>query len=255
MRLFRSLLLRGWLPAALIALWWFASAESESVYFPPLEQILTTFVDDWLGEHFVRDLLPSLGKLFAGFAIASILGVVFGLVLGLNRRLRVMFDPIIMFFRSVPGPVLVPIGILLLGIGPTMHIFIIVAGAIWPVLLGTIDGVRSLDPTRTEFMKSYRLSLAQRIRYVILPNAGPQAFAGMRTGLQLSVVLIVVAEMVGANRGIGYYVITAQQTFATSETWAGTILLGIVGFSAAQIFSVAERRALWWQRGLLRANV
>lgn len=250
LRTAKFIAMRAWLPIVLVTIWWFASADSVSLYFPPLQTILEVFVRDWLGPHLWSDLIPSLGKLLAGFTISATLGIALGLIIGMNRVARAATAPIILFLRSIPGPVLVPFGILFIGIGASMNIFIIVLGAIWPVLMNTVDGVRSLDPQLADMTRSYRLTLRQRIQYVIVPNAGPQIFAGLRTTLQLSIILIVVAEMVASTNGIGYYVLYSQQTFAVAETWAGTILLGIVGYCAAILFLRAERFGLAWQYGM-----
>lgn len=245
----RTVLLRTWLPVVLVATWWFASADSTSLYLPPLSTIVDVFARDWFGPHLGADLLPSLGKFLVGFFLSAVIGIGAGLLLGMNRYTRAAAEPIVLFFRSLPGPVLVPIGIMIIGIGAGMNIFIIVLGAVWPTLMNTIDGVRSLDSVQTDMMRSYRLTLRQRIRYMVLPNAGPQIFAGLRTTLQLSIILIVVSEMVASVNGIGFYVLYSQQTFAVPETWAGTILLGLLGYLASLLFIAVERRVLAWQSG------
>jgi sulfonate transport system permease protein len=247
----RLFLLRAWLPVGLVALWWIASASSTSLYFPSLQTIAETLLADWLGPGFVEHLLPSVGKFLAGFLIASLAGIGLGLVIGMYPALRAATEPLIQFLRSLPPPVLLPIGLLLFGIGSSMNIAIIVFGAIWPTLLNTIDGVRSLDPQMTEMTRSYRLTRVQKIRYVILPNAGPQIFAGLRTTLQMSIILIVVSEMVASTNGIGYYVLNSQQTFAVPQTWAGTLVLGLLGYLANLLFIRLERYVLRWQAGLL----
>lgn len=247
----RWLLWRAWLPVLLFLAWWFASSGSESLYFPSLREILAEFVAYWFGPGFTRDLLPSLGKFLAGFSISAVLGVVLGLLLGMNKWLRLAFDPLIMFMRSVPGPVLVPIGILLIGIGAGMNIFIIVLGALWPTLLSTIDGVRALDSQLNDMTRSYRLTVSQRLFSVVIPNASPQIFAGLRTTLQISIILIVVSEMVASVNGIGFRLLYSQQTFEVIETWSGTLLLGLLGYVASLVFMQVEKKVLGWQRGML----
>lgn len=246
----KLVLLRTWLPAALLVAWGLTSSGNTSLYFPSMETILGTFARDWLGPGLATHLIPSVLKFLAGFLLAAVLGVGLGLVIGMYAPLRAAVEPVIQFLRSLPPPVLLPIGLLLFGIGPAMNIAIIVAGAIWPTLLNTIDGVRSLDPQLTDVSRSYKLTRSQRVRFVILPNAGPQIFAGLRTTLQMSIILIVVSEMVASTNGIGYYVLNSQQTFAVAETWAGTIVLGILGYLANLIFIRAERRILRWQAGM-----
>lgn len=247
---FRLLLLRLWLPLMLLGAWWAGSANSDSLYFPSLETILATLGEDWIGPAFLLHLVPSVVKFLFGFVLAAMLGVTFGLLIGMYPLLRSAVDPILQFLRSLPPPVLLPIGLLLFGIGPVMNVSIIVAGAIWPTLLNTIDGVRSLDPQQTDMARSYKLTRSQRIRHVILPNAGPQIFAGLRTTLQMSIILIVVSEMIASTNGIGFYVLNSQQSFAVPQTWAGTFVLGILGYLANLIFIRIEGRVLQWQTGL-----
>jgi len=167
---------------------------------------------------------------------------------------RAMADPFVQFFRSLPPPVILPIGILIFGIGATMNIFIIVFGSIWATLLNTTDGVAGLHSQVRDMARSYRLGFWQRVRRVVLPAAAPQIAAGMRTSLQISIILIVVSEMVGATSGIGYYVIKSQQSFQIVETWAGTIILGLLGFVATMVFVLIERRVLAWYTGMLQSQ-
>ena len=239
-----------WLPTALIVIWWFASAQSTNIYVPPLHTILDVFVRDWFGPHFVSDALPSIGKFVAGFLLAALGGVVIGTVLGMSRRLGAALDPLIQFFRAIPPPAILPVALLIFGIGAQMNIAVIVIGAIWPTLLNTIDGVRALDPEVKDMANSYRLSLAQKVFRVLLPAASPQIFAGVRVTLQFSIILIVVAEMYASTSGIGFYVLNSQQMFAVTETWAGTVLLGLLGYLATLLFIAVERRVLFWHFGL-----
>lgn len=248
--LLRDLGLLLWMPVAVLLVWWFGTANSTSVYVPSLQVILETFGRDWIGERFVSDALPSIGKFLAGFSIASAAGIVLGTLIGLSRRLGAALDPLIQFFRSVPPPALLPVALLVFGIGTQMNIAVIVIGAVWPTLLNTIDGIRAVDPQIRDMARSYRLSLGKRVFKVLLPAASPQIFAGLRVTLQLSIILIVVAEMFASTSGIGFYVLNSQQMFAVPETWAGTIVLGLLGYVATFVFVLAERRVLAWHRGL-----
>lgn len=254
MKTLKLVLTRIWLPILIILVWWFASADSTSLYFPPLSKIVETLRADWLGPYFVEHLVPSIGKFLSGYAIAVVAGVLIGLLLGLSSWVRAMADPFVQFFRSLPPPVILPIGILIFGIGATMNIFIIVFGSIWATLLNTTDGVAGLHSQVRDMARSYRLGFWQRVRKVVLPAAAPQIAAGMRTSLQISIILIVVSEMVGATSGIGYYVIKSQQSFQIVETWAGTIILGLLGFVATMLFVLIERRVLAWYTGMLQSQ-
>src|SRR5207249_1528205 len=106
----------------------------------------------------LKHLVPSVLKFLAGFLLAAVLGIGLGLVIGMYPVLRAATEPVMQFLRSLPPPVLLPIGLLVFGIGPSMGIAIIVIGAIWSTLLNTIDGVRSLDPQLADMSRSYKLT-------------------------------------------------------------------------------------------------
>src|SRR5690606_24419444 len=131
-----------------------------------LQTIVETFADTWLFERVGSDLVPSLYRFAAGFVIALVLGVALGIWLGLAPLARRAADPIIDFFRAMPKPALLPVAILFLGVGSSMKIAIIAFGAIWPVLLNTIDGVRGVDPNMLEMSRVYGISRRDRIRKV-----------------------------------------------------------------------------------------
>jgi ABC-type nitrate/sulfonate/bicarbonate transport system permease component len=236
-------------PLALLVLWGVLSADSDTYYFPPLTDILQTFMDTWVFERFGSDVVPSLTRLAVGYGIACVVAVAAGLALGLSRPLRRATDPIVQFLRSIPPPALLPFGILVLGIGNAMKVFIIAFVCLWPVLLNTIDGVAGVDPTLRETARVYDIGPVDRILRVTLPAAAPQIFAGMRTALSLALILMVISEMVGSTNGIGYFVLEAQRAFAIPEMWSGILLLGILGYVLNAVFLLVERRVLRWHRG------
>ena len=170
-------------PLALLALWAVLSANSDTYYFPPLTDILETFMDTWVFERVGSDVVPSLTRLAFGYGIACVVAVVLGLALGLSLTLRRAADPIVQFLRAIPPPALLPFGILVLGVGNSMKVFIIAFVCVWPVLLNTIDGVAGVEPTLRETAESYGIGRRDRVLRVILPAAAPQIFAGMRTSL------------------------------------------------------------------------
>ncbi len=236
-------------PVLLLALWWVLSANSKTFYFPPLKDILTTFKDTWLFKRVGSDVVPSLERMFAGFFIAVVLGVVGGLLLGLSRRARRAAAPIVEFLRAIPPPALLPFAILVVGVGASMKIFVIAFVCVWPILLNTIDGVIGVAPTLRETTHVYGISNRDRLLRVMLPAASPQIFAGLRTAVSLALILMVISEMVASTNGIGYFVLQSQRTFAIPEMWSGILLLGILGYVLNGIFVLLEKRLLRWHRG------
>lgn len=241
----------GWglsllVPLVLVVAWWFGSQGSTSIYFPPLATIMQSFDALWLFAKWPTDVLPSLQRMAIGFAIAIVLGVLLGLMLGSSKLFRQATSPYIDFFRSVPPAAILPLAILIFGIGDSMKIFVVVFGAIWPILLNTADGVRSVDSTLLDTVKSFGVSRGRVLFRVVLPAASPQIFAGMRTSLALSIILIVVSELTASTNGLGYFILNAQRTFAIADMWSGIVLLGLIGIALNAVFMVVERLVLGW---------
>jgi ABC-type nitrate/sulfonate/bicarbonate transport system permease component len=242
------------LPAALIAAWWLTSADSQSFYFPPLQTILHTFAKLWLSSKALPDIMPSLWRFSVGYLAAALLGIAIGVPVGASRNLRNVLEPVLEFLRAIPPPVLVPVLILFTGIGNEMKALVIVFGCIWPVLLNTVAGVRSLDEVLAETVRSYRIGGLSRLWHFVLPGASPQIFTGLRQALPIGIILMVVSEMFAASDGIGFSLVQYQRTFAIPEMWSGIILLGIIGIVLSLIFRVIETRLLGWYHGLRQSQ-
>ncbi len=246
MTIARPVLAAVLLPIALITLWYVASAGSTNPFFPPLSKIIETVPTTWHLDALVTHVGSSLGRLLAGYALACVLGVAFGVLIGTVRWLRDLLEPALEYFRAVPSVMIIPLLMLVFGIGDTMKVAVIALGSIWPILLNTIEGVRGIDPTVRDVVRAYHLSPRARLFYVILPAASPQIFAGARQSLALAIILMVISEMFASKNGLGHLVVLYQRSFAISEMWAGVLLLGLLGVLLAGIFRLIERRVLWW---------
>jgi ABC-type nitrate/sulfonate/bicarbonate transport system permease component len=237
-----------WLPVVLLAAWWFASRDSLSPYFPSLRYILESFQQDWLGRDGLKNVRPSLAVLGAGFGLAVVAGVAVGAVLGLSRRTERATRPLLELLRAVPGVALLPVFIALIGIGTDMKILLVASGAVWPVLLNATDGVRSTEPLLIDMATAYGMGRWRRLRSIILPAAAPQIFAGARTALAISVIIMVVSETVGSQGGIGYFLLAAQRSFQITDMWATIIALGVLGYLLNVLFRLTEAIVLRWHR-------
>jgi ABC-type nitrate/sulfonate/bicarbonate transport system permease component len=238
------------LPLLLVVLWGVWSTVAPSLFFPGPLTILEAFVDTWIGPAFLTDVLPSLGRLALAIVLSVLLGIAAGTVIGLVRWLRELLEPVLEFFRAIPPPVLIPVAMLLMGITDTMRVVVIVAGSIWPVLLNTIDGVRSTDSVMTETARSFSLTRAERIRFLVLPAASPRIMTGVRQSLSIALIMMVISEMFSSSSGLGYQIVYFQRNFLIAEMWSGILLLGLVGVVLATVFGFAERRVLRWYHGI-----
>lgn len=218
-------------------------------FFPPISVILKRFADLWIFKHIPTDVLPSLKNFFIGYAIALVLGLVIGIIVGRVRWLNEMAQPLIHFGRSVPPIMLIPPLVLVLGIGDASKIFVIALGAMFPVLLTTVDGIRQVDPALLDMSKSIQLGKMQTLRRIILPAASPAIYGGAQTALQVALILMVSSEMVAATHGVGYLTMQAQASFNAPSVWAGILLLALLGFLINVVFTAIQKRALAWHSG------
>jgi ABC-type nitrate/sulfonate/bicarbonate transport system permease component len=237
------------LPAVLVAIWWVASAGSTDFYRPPLSTILTAFGDTWDWARFKADVFPSLARLAAGYALALVVGIGLGVVIGSNRGVRAFLEPVLEFLRAIPPPVLVPIFILLSGIGDRTKILVILSGCVWPILLNTVEGVRGRDEVLADTCRTYGIRGTLRLRHLVLRAASPQIVTGARQGLSIAIIVMVISEMIAANNGLGFTVLQFQRGFQIPAMWSGVLLLGLIGVVLALLFRLAERRALGWYHG------
>jgi sulfonate transport system permease protein len=235
-------------PVGLLAVWWFASASEASPYFPPLSEILHSFTEVWTTQRIADDLVPTLVALVIGFALATLIGVGVGLAFGLSDRLRRDFRPVTEFLRATPVVALVPIGLIVLGPGKPMEIALVAVAATWPILIGTADGVRAADQVALDTARVYGLSPSRRLFSIVIPGAMPQVMAGIRIATAVAVATVIVANMLGSTAGLGYMVITAQQSFNILETWAALLAIGVLGSALTAIVVLVERRVLRWHR-------
>lgn len=254
----RSFAIRYGLGIALVLLWQYAATRANSIFFPPPSEILRNAVALWLSGPPERlflspgvfhDVLPSIFRLLSGWALAVALGVPLGILIGRSRSMSDFFNPTLQFLRSIPGPALIPVFIILLGTETTMRVTLIAFGSIWPILLNTIEGTRTVDPVQLDTARVFRLPPHARLWRIALPAAMPKIFAGMRVSLALAVILMVVSELVASTSGIGYRIQNAQIMFLLTDMWCGIVLLALLGYTLNWLFLRLEDHVLGWHRG------
>ena len=181
-------------PLAILAAWQAYTVHLDSSKFPRLSTILVTFRDMWLFSQFGEHVVPSLERIGLGLLIAVVIGIGLGIPIGLSRWARLWAMPHIEFWRAMPPPALLPISIILVhSIGNRQKVAFIAFFCLFPILLNTIDGVRSIDPTLLETARSYNIPRRESIRRLVLPAASPQIAAGMRTAVSLAVITMVLS--------------------------------------------------------------
>jgi ABC-type nitrate/sulfonate/bicarbonate transport system permease component len=246
----RALALRLSVLIGLLVAWQLvATAVDDPVSWPAFSDVIARFWHSWVTDPdaWTRSLLPSLARLLAGWLGAVVIGVALGTALGLSARARDYVDPTVQFLRSIPPPALLPLFIVLLGIGDAMKVTMILFGVVWPILLNTVDGVSSVDALHRETARVYRLPFREELRHVLLPAAAPKIFAGLRISLSIAVILMVISEMVATVNGVGFELVQAQRSFRSLDVWATIVLLGVIGYALNAILATVQARVLGWQ--------
>ncbi|WP_367124906.1 ABC transporter permease [Streptomyces phytohabitans] len=248
-RLLLGLLTRTGAVLLLLALWEVAPRAElvDPTFLPPLHQV----VDAWwglfrsgeLGEH----TRASLTRSGTGFGLAVLVAVPLGLLIGWYRRLADALTPLLEVFRNTAALALLPVFVLLLGIGETSKIAIVLYACAWPILLNTVSAVRTVDPTLLRLARSMDLSTPQVFRKVILPASLPTVFTGIRLSGGVAILVLVAAEMVGAKAGLGYLVNSSQFNFAIPQMYAAILTVSVIGVAFNQLLLAVERRLTAWR--------
>lgn len=222
------------------------------MYFPPPARIVRHAYDLWfsgpvrhafLTDAAVENVLPSLGRMTAGFLLAAVAGIALGVAVGRSRRVYALCDPVLQFARAVPPPALVPVFVVVLAFGTPMQIASIAFSAVWPVLVNSAQGARAVDPLRLDVTRVLRLTGPERLWFLVLPSALPRVFAGLRLSLSLSLILMVFSELLpGTANGIGFTLTDAQSRSDLLTLWAVLLLLGALGYVLNTGLLAVEKR-------------
>ncbi|SNS65871.1 ABC-type nitrate/sulfonate/bicarbonate transport system, permease component [Streptosporangium subroseum] len=246
---------RFWLAIVLIAAWEVATRIIQESYFPPPSKIVVAMHELWfsgpasrlfLTQDALDDFGHSLYNLFGGWVLACLVGVAIGIALGLSRKLADYIEPMIHFGRAIPPPTLISFYIAAFQLGTPMQVATIVSGVIWPVLLNTIDGVRTVEQLHLDSAEVFGVRGIRRLMWIVIPAAAPKIVAGLRISLGLALILMILSELIGSTVGIGSLLIGAQRSFELPQMWAGIVILGVLGYLLNAVFVAVEKRALRW---------
>jgi len=258
MRTARTVLARWAVLAGLVVLWELVTRRADNPYFPRPSVIAEVIHERWLSgpasrlfltDAVQQDVVPSLIRVLTGWGVAAVVGIALGVAIGRSARLADYLAPVLHFLRAVPPPALLPVFIVLIGLGSTMQLAVITFGVIWPILLNAADGARAVPATQVDTARSFRVSRARWLFGVVLPSASPKIFAGLRISLSLSLILMVISEQVGASNGLGRSLLDAQRDFSLRSLWAVIVLLGVLGYVLNSALLSIERRVLRWHLG------
>ncbi|WP_082448329.1 aliphatic sulfonate ABC transporter permease SsuC [Xylophilus sp. Leaf220] len=237
-----------WLvPVALVALWQISSSLgwlSTRVLPAPLDVVKAAWTLTASGELWTH-VKVSAGRALAGLAVGGGLGLALGLLTGSVKFFETLLDSTIQMVRNIPALALIPLVILWFGIDETAKLFLIAVSVFFPIYLNTFHGIRNVDPQLIEMGRTYGLTRWQLYREVILPGAMSSILVGLRFSLGLMWVILIVAETISAQSGIGYLTMNAREFLQTDIVLVGILLYALLG-KLADLFARGLER--WWLR-------
>lgn len=182
-----------------------------------------------------------------GLSAAAVSGVIFGVIIGWYRRIRLVFEPFLNALYATPRIAMIPLIIIWFGIDWKSKVFIVFMSAFFPILVNTVAGVRSLDPDLLRAARAFCASDWQIFKTVAVPGSVPFILTGIRQGVALGLIGVVVGEMFGGSEGVGYLVVYGGQTFQTDTVFVGVILVALSGMVLTFLTERLERRFSRWR--------
>ena len=233
-------------PLAVLQKWW--------AYLLPLQPYDAAAGMGWLawalsGE-LITDALGSLYRVLLGFAIGAGLALPLGLAMGAQPRVYAWFNPLVQLLRPIPPIAYIPLSILWFGLGNPPAIFLIALGAFFPVLMNTIAGVRQVDGIYLRAARNLGASGSTLFLRVILPAAVPYILSGVRIGIGTAFIVVIVAEMIAVNNGLGFRILEAREYFWSDKIIAGMMTIGLIGLAIDVGMNQLNNHLLRWHRGL-----
>lgn len=237
------------LPVIILAIWQGLSDFGfiKPMLLPPPSKVGATMWELTVSGALIHHLAISLLRVLEGFAIAVLIGLPLGIGIGLSRTLDRATDLIIQLIKPIPPIAWIPLAILWFGIGEGGKVFIIFLGAIFPVLVNTVDGIRQTDHRFVELARVLEVTRPRFIFRVVLPGALPSIMTGLRVGLMVAWICVVAAELIAATGGLGYLIMDARQLMQTDQVLVGMLSIGAMGKLLDVILKAAEHRLIRWK--------
>ncbi|GIQ76863.1 ABC transporter permease [Bradyrhizobium sp. RD5-C2] len=236
--------LQGLLPLIVLLLLWQVLGDPRSPYFPPPSTWAAALIDRTSAGDLAPAVLATFQSVAAALVLATGLGVGIGGLIGASPALERCLGPTLEFLRTLPPPTIVPVAALLIGVNQEMKLSVIVFAALWPVLLNTTSGVRSLHPTLLEVARSLQLGAIAQVTKIFLPALLPSILTGVRVAAPLAIIVSLLAEMLTLMPGLGALLLMAQRNFNAAEVFGLLAVVGSFGFIINAVLAAFESWAL-----------
>lgn len=240
----------GFVSPILFVLVWWAVARAE-LFAPEIlvspGAVAAAFAELWQSGELTRHLTATFARLGAGFSCAVLAGLAYGCAAALSRTVEAYTAPMFTAIRTVPSIAFIPILILIFGIGETFKLLVVAKACFFPVALATLEAVRGIPTRYSDVDRVYQLPFAYRLRRVILPATLPSIVTGIRLGLGRSWGVLVAAELVAADSGLGQMMEFGRQMFRLDIVMVGVVVTGLVGFGLDRLLRGLEARLSRWK--------
>lgn len=248
----RNALLALIVPLALALLWeWAARTRAiNPLFFPPPSAIAQQWWRLLRYKRFGHDIQASMVRLFAGFVLGAVPGVIVGMMMGLARPIRAALLPTITALYPVPRIAVLPLVLVVFGIGESGKLFMVAFSVFFLMALQTLDGVRRIDPVMLDVARSVRASRLKQYLSVAWPGALPSIVSGARLALGFALIVVVGTEFLASRDGVGARLWRAYQVLDVETLWAGIITTALLGWALNLLIGLVERVAMPWRRGL-----
>lgn len=214
---------------------------------PRPSDVMVTFVELWQTGGLWEHLLPSLSRLVVGSIIGISAGIGVGVMIGLFSYVRAGLVPLVAAIFPIPKIALLPLFVIWFGIDEASKYALIALGTFTPTVVATYGAVDSVDRTLVRMGQSFGLSWSSIVRKIVLPGALPGILSGLRVSVAIGIILLVAAEMLGAEYGVGAYILQAGALYDLERLFAGVVILSVLGVLTSWLIALIERRVLRWR--------
>jgi ABC-type nitrate/sulfonate/bicarbonate transport system permease component len=237
-------------PILLLAIWEVAAQLHfiDTRFFPAPSSVIAKLIEMLGTGELVTNTLVSLRRLAIGAVIGGVPALVLGIAMGLNRWVRAAFDPLVAATYPIPKSAILPLALLVFGLGEPSKIFMVAIGVFFPVVINSTTGVLEINRIYLDVGRNYKASRWDTFWTIALPGALPVIMTGFKLGIGIGLILIALAEMIGAKSGLGYMIWTAWETFSVEQMYVGLFTIAIIGFVLTIALNELERIIIPWKR-------
>lgn len=212
-------------------------------------------IDSLINQNLLLDVFASLKRVVIGFLIAAVLGIGIGLFAGFNRTAANFVTPLVELFRPIPPIAWIPLSILWFGLGDKPAYFLVFLGAFFPIFTNVLFGVTAVEETYKRAAYSLGAKKKHFIADILIPASLPHIFAGMRIGLGVAWIVVITAELVGAQSGLGYMIQFNRFLLETPKVIVGMVVIGIIGFLLNRLMVKIEHKLVPWKKAEQTSNL